>query len=186
MSTFEIEPTPVEGLAVIRRKRHTDDRGFLERLFEEDALASSLGQKPVVQMNHTFTKSRGTIRGMHCQLPPCAESKIVTCINGSVFDVVVDLRLKSKTFGQWWSHELNEENGEALVIPEGCAHGLQTLVDNVDLIYMHTANHNRDSEAAINPMNSELGIPWPQEVTAMSDRDRSETRALDWFKGVKW
>jgi len=186
MTSFEIELTPIDEVSIIHWKRHSDDRGFLERLFETDSLFSLLGQKPIIQINHTFTKTRGTIRGMHCQIPPHVEWKVVSCIRGSVFDVVVDLRATSDTFGRWWGYELNEDQGDAIAIPEGCAHGLQTLQDNVDLIYMHTSNYVPSSEAAINPLDSELAIRWPEVVSEISDRDRSETRSLDWFRGVKW
>lgn len=186
MTQFEIESTPIAGLSIIRRNRQTDARGFLERLFEEEAFADLLNGEPVVQMNHTHTKKRGTVRGMHCQLPPHTERKIVTCIRGSVFDVVVDLRGHSTTFGEWWGYELNDTNGDSLAIPEGCAHGLQTLQDDVDLIYMHTKEYAPRAEAAINPFNSSLAVRWPLEVSEISVRDQSETRALDWFKGVDW
>jgi len=186
MTSFEIESTPIVGLSILRRKKHTDERGFLERIFEEESFSNFLCQKPIIQMNHTFTQNRGTIRGMHCQVPPHAEWKVVTCIRGSVFDVVADLRSTSDTFGQWWGYELNDENGESLVIPEGCAHGIQTLQDNVDLIYMHTSNYVPGSEAAINPLDSELAIRWPEQISEISDRDRSESRSSHWFKGVKW
>jgi dTDP-4-dehydrorhamnose 3,5-epimerase len=186
MTPFEIEPTPIAGLSIIRRQRRTDDRGFLERLFEEVPFSTLLDEKPVVQMNHTYTKKSGTIRGMHCQLPPHAEWKVVTCIRGSVFDVVVDLRSKSKTFGKWWGYELTDTNGDSLAIPEGCAHGLQTLQNDVDLVYMHTEKYAPSAEGAINPFNSELAIRWPREISEISDRDQSEARTLDWFKGVEW
>jgi dTDP-4-dehydrorhamnose 3,5-epimerase len=110
----------------------------------------------------------------------------VTCVRGSVFDVVVDLRVTSDTFGQWWGYELTDKNGDSLAIPEGCAHGLQTLKDHVDLVYMHTEKYSPSAEAAINPFDSDLAIRWPLKVTEISDRDRSEARTLDWFKGVKW
>jgi len=186
VTPFEIESTPIAGLAVLRRSRHTDNRGYLERLFQEDSFSHFLGHKSIVQMNHTLTHHRGTIRGMHCQLPPHAECKVVTCVRGSVFDVVVDLRATSDTFGQWWGYELSEKSGDSLIIPEGCAHGFQTLQDSVNLVYMHTSNYAPAFEAAVNPLSSELAIRWATEVRTISDRDQSETRTLDWFKGVTW
>jgi dTDP-4-dehydrorhamnose 3,5-epimerase len=186
MTTFEIVSTPITGLSIIRRKRQIDERGFLERLFEQVPFSTLLDEKPVVQMNHTHTNKRGTVRGMHCQVPPHAEWKVVTCIRGSVFDVVVDLRPQSNTFGQWWSYELTEFNGDSLAIPEGCAHGLQTLQDSVDLVYMHTETYNPSADAGINPLASELAIRWPLEVSEISVRDQSEARTLEWFKGVQW
>ena len=127
---------PMSGLALIERQRLGDSRGFLSRLFCAEELNKTGWKKPIAQINHTLTSQCGTVRGMHFQHPPYAEMKLVTCIRGQVWDVVVDLREDSPTFLHWHAEILSRENNRALLIPEGFAHGFQTLVDDVELLYM--------------------------------------------------
>jgi dTDP-4-dehydrorhamnose 3,5-epimerase len=186
VTPFTVQETSIQGVMLLKRQRRGDERGFLERLFDHEELREVLGDLEVRQINRTVTRLPGTVRGMHLQLPPNAEVKLVTCLRGSVWDVAVDLRNGSPTFGKWVGAELSETNGEALLVPEGCAHGLQTLVADCEMLYVHTAPHAPESEAGINPRNPEVAIDWPMAVTSISDRDASERTVPDHFRGVHW
>jgi dTDP-4-dehydrorhamnose 3,5-epimerase len=171
---FTIEPTPLDGLVVVTRHPRRDERGSLERLFCEHDLASLLpAGRRIVQVNRTCTRTPGTIRGMHFQRPPHAELKIVSCLRGAVFDVAVDLRPWSTTFLEWHGVTLEAEAHTALVIPEGFAHGFQSLVADTELLYFHTAAWTAGAEGALHALDPALAIRWPLPVAAMSDRDRT-------------
>jgi len=171
---FTIEPTPLDGLVVVTRHPRRDERGSLERLFCEHDLASLLpAGRRIVQVNRTCTRTPGTIRGMHFQRPPHAELKIVSCLRGAVFDVAVDLRPDSPTWLQWHGVVISADAHDAVVIPEGFAHGFQTLCGDCELLYFHTAAWSAEAEAALHPLDPAVGIRWPKPVAALSDRDRS-------------
>ena len=186
MAELVISDTPLAGVFIVSRERLRDTRGHLERLFDAPALSGLLGDRAIVQVNRTYTEQAGTVRGLHVQLPPKAETKVVSCLRGSVFDVAVDLRPGSSTFGEWFGCELTADNGRALWIPEGCAHGVQTLERDSELLYLHTADYAPDSEAALNPLSADVGIDWPREISRLSERDASAPAFLDAFEGVKW
>lgn len=170
---FTIEPTPLAGVFTVARRPRCDDRGFLERLFCEHDLAPLLPPgRRIVQVNRSLTRGAGTVRGMHFQRPPHAELKVVTCLRGSVFDVAVDVRADSPTRLMWHGVVLSADRHEALVIPEGFAHGFQTLTTDCELLYFHTAAWSPDAEAGLNPLDPAVGIRWPQPITGLSDRDR--------------
>ena len=185
MSRFMISDLPLAGLKRITRQRFGDQRGFLSRLFCAEELAAAGWQKPVVQINHTFTALRGTVRGLHYQLPPYAEMKLVSCIQGEVWDVAVDLRTGSPAFLHWHAECLSAENGQALLIPEGYAHGFQTLSDNCELIYLHTAAYAPQKEAGLRFDDPRLKIAWPLAVAELSGRDQAHPLLTDAFKGVE-
>lgn len=171
---FTTEPTPLEGLFLASRYPQQDDRGYLERLFCEHDLRGVLPTgRRIVQVNRTCTRTPGTIRGMHFQRPPHTETKIVSCLRGAVCDVAVDLRPWSKTFLKWHGVTLDAEEHTALVIPEGFAHGFQSLVPDTELLYFHTAAWTAEAEGAIHPLDPTVAIRWPLPVAAMSNRDRS-------------
>lgn len=170
---FDFMSTPLVGLTVIQRKPIIDDRGFFERSFCEKELRAIGLRRHVVQINRSFTRKMGTVRGMHFQYPPHAETKIVTCLKGEIFDIAVDIRSNSPTFLQWHGEVLSAGNNRSLVIPEGFAHGFQTLADNCELLYFHTAPYTPGAEGALNAQDPRLGIGWPHPITEMSDRDRS-------------
>lgn len=181
---FDILPTPLQGLNTLVRKPMGDSRGFLERMFCSDELSHILGGKPIAQINRTITGKRGTIRGMHFQNPPHAETKFVTCLRGEVFDVAVDVRKNSPTFLHWHGELLTQDNHATLVIPEGFAHGFQTLSDDCELLYFHTAVYHADAEGALNAQDPRLAIKWPLEITAQSERDKSHALITQTFQGV--
>ncbi|EGV20698.1 dTDP-4-dehydrorhamnose 3,5-epimerase family protein [Thiocapsa marina] len=172
MSRFTLIETPLSGLTLLQRHPIGDQRGYLERLFCREELAAIIGEREIIQINHTLTATAGTIRGMHFQRAPHAEMKLVTCLTGEVFDVAVDLRRDSPTFLHWHAEHLGADNHRTLVIPEGFAHGFQTLTDDCELIYLHTAAYQPEAEAGLNALDPRLAIPWPAPVGDRSARDR--------------
>jgi len=172
MSRFVIEMTPIAGLHVIQRQPIGDERGSLERMFCGDELKSIIGQRSIAQINHTLTAKAGTVRGMHFQHPPHAEMKLVSCLRGEVFDVVVDLRKDSPNFLQWHAELLSDNNHRTFAIPEGFAHGFQTLTDDCELLYLHTAAYAPNAEAGLNALDPRIAIAWPVEIVDRSLRDR--------------
>lgn len=185
MSRFNICQLPLAGLQRVERHRCGDQRGFLSRLFCTEELAAAGWAKPIAQINHTHTRKRGTVRGMHVQRPPHAEMKLVSCIHGAVFDVVVDVRTDSPTFLHWHAEHLSADNNYALLIPEGFAHGFQTLTDNVELLYCHSAAFVADAEAGLHPQDARLAIPWPLTIIELSTRDAAHPRIDSGFTGVR-
>ena len=184
MSRFVIQTTPLAGLQVIERQQNGDSRGFLSRLFCADELAAAGWTKPVAQINHTLTQQRGTVRGMHFQQTPHVEMKLVNCIRGAVLDVAVDVRAGSPTFLQWHAEELSANNRRALLIPEGFAHGFQTLEDNCELLYLHSIAHMAEAESALDALDPRLSICWPLPVTKRSVRDTQHSLINHRFTGV--
>jgi len=181
---FEATNTPLAGLAVLRRAPFSDSRGFIERLFDLEDLGAITGGKAIVQVNRAVTVKRGSVRGMHFQHPPHAEVKFVACVRGSVYDVAVDLRSGSPTFLRWHGETLAENDHKTLVIPEGFAHGLQTLSDNCEILYFHTASYRPDAEGALNPRDPKLAIRWPQAITELSSKDASHPMLAHDYRGL--
>ncbi|NIN36339.1 MAG: dTDP-4-dehydrorhamnose 3,5-epimerase, partial [Gammaproteobacteria bacterium] len=184
MRSFDVHETPISGLNVLQRKPIQDERGYLCRLFCADELAAAGFSKSISQINHTLTVRKGTVRGMHYQLPPHAEIKIVSCIRGEIFDVAVDLRKGSPTFMNWHGEALNAENRCSLLIPEGFAHGFQTLTDDCELIYFHSAPYVQQSEGALNAFDPRLDIHWPLPVSEISARDHAHPMTTAAFEGI--
>lgn len=186
MASITMEPLSISGAYVLHRSVKRDDRGSLERVFDSSEFGSRLTGFSVAQVNRTLTARAGTVRGLHCQLPPAAEIKLVTCLTGSVFDVIVDLRAGSDTFGHWLGVMLDGTEPTSVLVPEGCAHGIQTLAPDVQMLYLHSAAFERSCEAGLNPLDQALGIEWPVPVAEMSERDRTESRALESFRSIRW
>lgn len=184
MNRFAILDLPPAGLKCVIRQRLGDDRGFLSRLFCAGELALAGLKKPIVQINQTYTAREGTVRGMHYQLKPHAEMKLVSCIRGAVFDVAVDLRAGSPTFLQWHAETLSADNRRALLIPEGFAHGFQTLSDGCEVLYLHTAAYTPAAEAGLRVDDPLLDIAWPLPIAELSARDRGYPLLTPQFKGM--
>lgn len=182
---FHIHTTPLEGLAVLERKPIGDHRGFLERMHCNQDLDGLLRSSTIVQINRTLTQQRGTVRGMHFQQAPHCEKKIISCLRGEIFDVAVDLRPESDTYLQWHGVTLSESNHRTFFIPEGFAHGFQTLTDDCELLYLHTAFYHADSEAGIDAMDPTLAIKWPLEISQRSDRDNHLPKLDNSFNGIQ-
>lgn len=184
MLRFEIADTPLSGLMIVQRTVRDDHRGFLSRVYCAQELGEAGLTKPVAQINLTRTRQSSTVRGMHFQHAPHQEVKFVSCLRGKVFDVAVDLRRKSPTFLQWHAEILSEVNYRSLLIPEGFAHGFQTLSEDCELLYLHTAAYAPEAEGAVNAMDPRLAIAWPLPVREMSDRDRSHPPIQASFQGI--
>ncbi|NHA16054.1 dTDP-4-dehydrorhamnose 3,5-epimerase family protein [Thioalkalivibrio sp. XN279] len=184
MRRFTLANTPLAGLSLLTRHPIGDQRGRLDRLFCRAELADLLKGRGIEQINHTLTVKAGTVRGMHFQYPPHAEMKLVTCVKGEVFDVAVDLRWRSPSFLCWHAERLSATNRRTLVIPEGFAHGFQTLADDCEVFYLHTAAYHSDAEGALNALDPRLGIAWPLPVGDRSDRDQTHPFLDEFFMGV--
>lgn len=185
MSTFSVRDTSISGVSVVTRTRFRDERGSFERLFDHGALGDLLGVE-VRQLNRAVTTKAGTVRGMHLQVPPAEEAKLVTCIRGRVFDVALDLRPSSPTFGEWFGLELSEVNLRAMLIPPGCAHGMQALESECELIYAHTAEYMPEHELALDPRDAAVAIRWPLPPCNLSARDAFDGISLPEFLEVSW
>ena len=183
-SRFDIQPTRLSGLNVLVRKPLGDNRGYLERMFCVDELQDVFGARHVLQINHTLTQTQGTVRGIHFQRAPHAEMKLVSCLRGTVFDLAVDLRKGSPTFLQWHAELLSADNHKTFVIPEGFAHGFQTLADDCEMLYLHTAAYAPGAEAGLNPRDAKLAIAWPLPIAEISPRDAAHALISDNFEGV--
>ena len=181
---FKISNFPISGLKMVERSRIGDKRGFLSRIFCADELAQAGWNKPIIQINHTLTEHARTVRGIHYQIPPYAEMKLVTCVLGEVWDVAVDLREGSPTFLKWHAELITAENGRALLIPEGFGHGFQTITDQCELIYFHSEAYNPEAEAGVRFDDPELAIKWPLPLKVISERDRSLPLIDKNFKGI--
>lgn len=177
-------PTPLAGSYVIGLKPFTDDRGWFARFYCKDAFKEIGHTSEWVQMNHSFTTHAGTVRGMHFQLPPFREIKMVRCIAGAVYDVIVDCREGSPTFLQWFGAELSAANRNMMYIPEGFAHGFQALTDNCELIYLHSEYYKPGSEGGHRYDDPALDIKWPLAAGNLSDRDASHPLLTTNFKGL--
>jgi dTDP-4-dehydrorhamnose 3,5-epimerase len=184
MSRFLILDTPIAGLKIVERQPIGDKRGYLARLFCAEEMRAAEWYKQIAQVNHTLTQKQGTVRGLHFQYPPHSEMKLVSCVRGAVWDVAVDLRQGSATFLQWHAQELSASNCRGLLLPEGFAHGFQTLSDDCELIYMHSNSFNQDSEAGLNPKDNILSISWPLAISELSPRDANFPMLDFKFKGV--
>lgn len=184
MSRFSVIELPLPGLKLVKRMHIGDSRGFLSRLFCRDELATAGWENPIAQINHTLTNCQGAVRGMHYQLPPYAEMKLVSCLAGEVWDVAVDLRANSPTFLQWHAEHLSSDNGCALLIPQGFAHGFQVLSEGAQLLYCHSAAYAPKAEAGLSPLDPRLSIAWPLPISELSQRDAMHPLITTSFTGV--
>ena len=173
------QETSLAGAFIVELKRLEDERGFFARSFCQDEFEAH-GLNPCVsQCNVSFNKQAGTLRGMHFQIAPHAEAKLVRCTMGAVYDVVIDLRAASPTFRQWTGVELTAENRRAIYIPEGFAHGAQTLVDNTELFYQMSTAYHGASGSGVRWDDPAFGIVWPEPPSTLSggriivERDRA-------------
>ncbi len=177
-------PTPLHGSFLVSVVPNGDSRGWFARTWCKNEFAAIGHHKEWVQMNHSFTALAGTIRGMHYQVVPFSEIKMVRCIAGSVYDVIVDLRKNSPTYLKWFGAELSAANKQMMYIPEGFAHGFQTLKDDVELIYHHSAFYTPEAEAGVLHNDVALAINWPLPLTEISDRDRGLPTIDEHFKAL--
>jgi len=166
----------LSGVWLVELERREDERGFFARAWCRDELRERGLESELAQCNLSFNERRGTLRGLHYQAAPHGEVKLVRCTRGAIFDVVVDLRPGSPTHGEWLGVELNEENRSMLYVPEGCAHGYQTLVDRTETFYQVSRPYTPEAERGVRWDDPAFDIRWPEaERRVLSAKDRSWT-----------
>jgi len=176
--------TALNGAWLVEIEPLVDERGFFARTFCHEEFLKIGFCKQVVQINHSLTKGKGTIRGMHYQRPPASETKIIRCVQGKVLDVMVDIRTGSPSFLQWYGVELSKDNMRMVFIPEGFAHGFQALTDDAELIYHHSASYSPTCECGLRWNDPALAISWPLKVSRISERDKNYPLLGEDFSGV--
>ena len=181
---MEFIPATIDGLFTIRVKKLEDERGFFTRTYCKREFVKMGFKQEFVQFNHSFNKYKGTIRGMHFQNAPYSETKLIRCIQGAVYDVAVDCRKGSPTFLQYFGIELTAENMISILIPEGFAHGFQTLKDDSVLIYHHTQYYTPGADSGLCFNDPTLAINWQLPAVMVSDKDKSYNLIDNNFKGI--
>ena len=181
---MKLTESPLAGIWIAESTVHQDNRGAFSRLFCADEEQAILGDRKIVQINHSLTRAVGAVRGMHYQKPPQAEMKIVRCLRGRVLDVAVDLRKGSPTFLKWTALELTPASRQAFIIPEGCAHEFPVLEESSELLYLHTAFYTPMAEGAVRYDDPAIGIHWPLPPTDLSERDLSQPYLDEAFEGI--
>lgn len=165
--------TPLKGAYLIDIEKRGDERGFFARVFCKNEFGTLNLDANIVQINNSTSAKKGTLRGMHYQLAPYAETKIVRCIKGALYDVILDLREDSPTFGKWFGAELTAENRRMMYVPKGFAHGFLTLTDDVEAFYMVTEFYNPQAERGIRWNDPKFQIEWPFEPVVLSEKDKT-------------
>jgi dTDP-4-dehydrorhamnose 3,5-epimerase len=164
--------TAITGVYLIEQERHADERGFFARTWCAQELRRRGLETRLAQCSVAFNHRRGTLRGLHYQVPPHVEVKIVRCTRGALYDVAVDLRPDSPSFRRWVGVELTPDNGRALYIPRGCAHGCQTLSDMTEVAYAISASYNPEAARGVRWNDPYFGVEWPLPVEVIAPRDR--------------
>lgn len=181
---FEFKSTDSSGLTYINGFKHVDVRGSFQKLYSNLDFSSIAPSLNIKQVNLSSSKGAGSIRGMHYQLTPYTEEKIVSCIHGLVFDVVVDLRRGSKTFLEWRGFYLDSAKQSALYIPVGFAHGFQVISESAQLLYLHGREYMPHYEGAINPFDPLIKIEWPLRLNVISEKDATTPNLKQNFEGL--
>lgn len=164
--------TPVKGAYLIDLEKRGDERGFFARVFcKEEFVAHGL-ETDFVQINNSLSAAKGTLRGMHYQLPPAAEVKVVRCVAGALWDVVLDLRPDSPSYGRWFGTELSAVNRRMMYAPKGLAHGFVTLAPDTEAFYLVSAFYAPELERGVRWNDPRFAIEWPMEPVVISDKDR--------------
>jgi len=161
----------IPDVHTIEFEPHEDHRGFFMRVYDDETFEDAGLHRDWVQENHSYTKSEGTVRGLHFQFPPHGETKLVRVVRGEILDVFVDLREDSSTFGEWGSVRLSADNKRMVYVPRGFAHGFCTLTDHCDVVYKVDNYYAPDNEGAIAWDDSDLDIDWPIEDPIISEKD---------------
>jgi dTDP-4-dehydrorhamnose 3,5-epimerase len=175
---------PVNGAFIIEPEPFKDTRGQFARIFCKEEFKDIRFSEEIAQINHSINVKKGALRGMHYQNPPQAETRIVKCIRGKVFDVIIDVRKNSSTFLIWHGEILSAENVRMMYIPKGFAHGFQVLDPNSELIYFHSGYYDPSLEAAIRYCDPKIGIKWPLNVSEISEKDASHPLIDNDFEGI--
>ncbi len=184
---LQIEDTALDGVKLIIPRRFGDHRGFFSESYSRKGLAGQGIDMEFVQDNHSLSMTPGTIRGLHFQAPPHAQDKLVRCGRGALFDVAVDIRKGSPTYGQWVGYELSFENGRQLLVPAGFAHGFVTLVPETEIIYKCSDYYAPETEGALIWNDPDIGIDWPvQGDPVLSDKDAIAPRLQGFDSPFTW
>lgn len=165
--------TPLEGAYLIELEKKEDDRGFFARFFCEKEFKAAGLETKFFQINTSLSVKKGTLRGLHYQLPPSSEVKLVRAIKGTLYDVIVDMRAGSETFGKWFGAELSEKNRLMMYVPRGFAHAFITLTDNVEVLYLVSAFYSSENERGVRFDDANINIKWPIEPSEVSVKDRN-------------
>ncbi len=174
---MDIKPLGIPDIKMITPRRFGDDRGFFEETYNLESFVSHGIETVFVQDNHSLSGTVGTVRGLHFQAPPMAQAKLVRCGRGRLFDVAVDIRKGSPTFGRWVGAELSFDNGQMLLVPEGFAHGFMTLEPDTEIVYKCSNTYAPETEGAIRWDDPDIGINWPLDVAEIKISDK-DIRAL--------
>ena len=183
-----IKERVIKGIYEIQLEPNIDNRGFFMRIYDKEIFEKYNLSKEWIQENHSRSEQKGTIRGLHFQLPPFTETKLIRCIKGAVLDVFVDLRLNSKTFGQWDSVELSEENKKCVYIPKGFAHGFCALSDISEVLYKVDSVYKPEFEAGIIWNDKDINIDWNIDSPVLSDKDKKNLTLKEFvlkYKGIE-
>ncbi len=162
--------TKIKDLYVVDLELREDERGHFTRVFDDKLMPFKF---KIVQINKSRTIKKGTIRGMHFQKKPKEEDKYIRCTKGAIYDVVIDLRRNSKTYGKWFGVELTQENNKMLIIPKGCAHGFQSLENNIEVEYFVSQYYSPEKESGVRWNDPKFGIKWPIKKVNLSEKDAS-------------
>lgn len=181
---MKLTETPLKGAFAIENESLKDSRGIFARLFCQNSLKEITKHISIAQVNYSLTIQKGAVRGLHFQYPPKSEIKMVRCLTGSVFDVIVDIRQNSATFLHWYGETISAENMKMMYVPEGFAHGFQTLQESCIMLYLHTEFYSPSHEGALRYNDPRLGIRWPLAVTQLSDRDQKHPLLTPDFPGI--
>ncbi len=171
---MDVEEGAIPGLKLLRPKKFGDKRGFFSEVYSLRAMADAGINVAFVQDNHSFSTERGVIRGLHFQIPPFAQAKLLRVTKGAIFDVAVDVRLGSPTYGKFYAAELSAENWCQLFVPEGFAHGFATLTPDCEVLYKVSAHYTPSHDRGLRWNDPEVGVPWPVSaaLAILSDRDK--------------
>lgn len=170
---MKFTPTPLKGAFLIDLDKIGDERGFFARFFCENEFKIHGLDPKVAQANFSLSKDKGTLRGLHYQLPPYEETKLVRCLSGSLYDVILDIRRDSPTFGRYFGAVLTPENRTMMYVPRGFAHGFITLEPDTEILYLVSAPYSKEHERGIRFDDPAFNIEWPAAPAVISERDRS-------------
>lgn len=186
---MNVRTTPIEGVTVLEPDIFADPRGVFTPMFVQDDMRGIIGERQILRVNHSTNRDEGTIRGFHLQLAPHEETKIVQCLRGSIYDVALDLRKDSPTYGHCYGEVLDADSRRMLVIPEGFGHAFQTLEPDTDIMYFVTGAYAPDREMNVNTVDPNLPMTWPKPVTCRSEKDTTSPTLTEYmadgFAGVE-
>lgn len=182
---MQFYPTSVNGARLISPDPRWDERGFFARFFCEREFADNGLERSFVQINNSLSTKKGTLRGPHYQLPPCAEVKVVRCVRGALYDAIVDLRPNSPTYRKWFGAELTADNRFMMYVPRGCAHAMLTLSDGAEAIYLVSAFYEPEQERGVRWNDPAIGIKWPIEPADVSLKDAAWPDLDPAFHGIE-